>query len=157
MMVRVAQLFHQILRPMARLGKLRDFWAILGVVALCLQGLAPSLAQAGDMEWMVICSEDGTKLVQVDLSEGQNHEPCLDCENCSFCATASDLATPDKSVLKTMPTLISSEISARAEPVLWNSDYLWPITRGPPNANNDKKDRVFRAFPVSNSKKGEAL
>ncbi len=157
MMVRVAQLFHQILRPMTRLGKLRDFWAILGVVALCLQSFAPTMAQAADLEWMVICSDDGAKLVQVDLSEGQNHEPCPDCDDCALCATGSESADPAATTMVTTHGLAAPQTSIRTVPILWNADYLWPVTRGPPSANNDKKDRVFRAFPVSNSKKGEAL
>ncbi len=152
-----AHIIRQTLRSFARSDNLRGMMAILVILAICLQMIAPNIAKAADLEWMVICSDDGAIMVQVDFSEDTPHEPCPDCETCVFCATASEGADQSNSDWHMLTVLIAKEATQPISLARWDGDYLWPVTRGPPSGKSEKKDRVFRAFPVLNSYKGEAL
>lgn len=150
---------HSAARRLAWVAAVRRLFVCLGIAALCLQFFAPDMAKAATMEWIEICSDDGVKVIAVDMSDGAPvpHQPCPKCDSCTFCALslAALGGSPQPFAAPIRATLIADLPQDKA--VLWQRRFIWPNTRGPPTAPQENKDRVFRAFPVSYSNKGEAL
>lgn len=146
-------------RRLAWLAGVRRLFALLGIAALCLQAFAPDMVKAATMDWIEICSDAGIQTIQVDLSDGSTDpdEPCPKCDSCTFCAVSLAGLTSNHPVFtSTVSATLPANVS-QSQTVLREGRYFWPSTRGPPRGRNENKDRVFRAFPVSYSYKGEAL
>ena len=137
---------------------------MVGIFALCLQSFAPLAAQAGLGEWIVICSEEGTTRIQVDVTTGEpvDHAPCPDCETCHFCAPAHGLGSTELAPLPGLSSEVRQAIFLPDARFISDSRYLWPVTRGPPAATKtsvyfENSDRAFRAFSALNFKSEGAL
>ena len=139
---------------------LRRFAGVMAVLSLMLQLLAPSLASATQGDWIEICSEYGTILKQVDLSDetrspGKGHS---DCEDCTFCALAALTSPP------TGPEFDLADAS-NGKTVRWVEllqggvpRHLWPETRGPPALTQTHKAvRDIRALMALTNFQGGAL
>lgn len=117
-----------------RKSLLRRFAGVMAALSLMLQMLAPSLASASQGDWIEICSEYGTVLMQVDLSDetsppGTGH---ADCEDCTFCALAAPMNPPagtetDLADASTGKAVRWVEYIAEAV-----ERHRWPESRGPP-------------------------
>ncbi|MGH1414908.1 MAG: DUF2946 family protein [Pelagimonas sp.] len=146
-------------RTAVRSVLLRRCMALVAVFALFLQLFAPNLAKAANLEWIEICSEFGVTMVEVDLSDGPDHPglPCPDCDACTVCATSLLVVSQD-AVGGLTPINAVLDLGYQTRPGSKPENrFLWPVTRAPPSENKTKSDCVFRAFPVSPLKKGEAL
>ncbi|PYG28896.1 DUF2946 family protein [Pelagimonas varians] len=146
-------------RRLAWYAGARRLFALLGIAALCLQAFAPDMAKAATMDWIEICSDAGIKTIQVDLSDGSSapDQPCPKCDSCTFCAISlAGLTSNQPDLAAQFSSALPADVSQN-QTVLRERRYFWPSTRGPPRRRNENKDRVFRAFPVSYSYKGEAL
>lgn len=155
----ILQTLRQIGRTRVRVNNMRCVVGFFAICALCLQMIAPRVASANTLEWMEICSEFGVAVVQVDMSD-ENMDPdapCPDCDNCAICAlTLTGVVQSSSITLRHVSRF--SDIGTKPETVEARAlRYYWPNTRGPPSANSEKQDRVFRAFPVSYSNEGGAL
>ncbi|MEX0308379.1 MAG: hypothetical protein AB3N12_13425 [Ruegeria sp.] len=124
---------------------------LAGIVLLLLQTFGPALASPGQSVWMEICSEAGAVWVEVDLEEGTSDPtaPCPKCADCALCAVTSMAPVPDLLQLTQagIVQFVRCEINEPSE--LYNSNWLWPETRGPPPANNKESERALRASMAS--------
>lgn len=143
-----------------RVPLLRRFAGIMAVLSLMLQLLAPSLASASQSDWIEICSEYGTFLKQVDLSDeasppGKGH---IDCEDCTFCALVAPMSPPAGPVFDLAD-------ASKGKAVQWAelifSDTRrqhWPESRGPPARTQDNLAmRGSRASMALTNYQGGAL
>ncbi|WP_237212625.1 DUF2946 family protein [Ruegeria lacuscaerulensis] len=101
--------------------------------------------------WVEICSEAGAVWVQVDLEEGTEDPtaPCPKCADCALCAVTAAAPVPDLPELariefaQSMQTVVPSQFGSS------NSVWLWPETRGPPAALENRIERAQRASMAS--------
>jgi hypothetical protein len=146
---------------LAQLAVSRVLTGLLGALALVLQLLAPSFSSASEGEWIEICSEAGAIIVQVDLSGDADQPsptgaPCPECADCVLCATC-DVAAPGA-----VPVIEARDLRVKpVQPVLQtsvpvNPAQLWPETRGPPLAPENRIERVVCASMASTLTTGGA-
>lgn len=123
---------------------MRRFAGIMAVLSLMFQLLAPSLASASEGDWIEICSDYGTILKQVDLSDGERPPASghAKCEDCTFCALAAPMSPP------TGPEFDLANASL-GKAVRWAEHvpdgvqrHQWPESRGPPARTQDKNHAV---------------
>ncbi|WP_299351238.1 DUF2946 family protein [uncultured Shimia sp.] len=139
---------------------LRRFAGILAVLSLMFQMLAPSLASASQGDWIEICSEYGTVLKQIDLSNGERPPASehIDCEDCTFCAFAAPMSPP----IGPEFDLPDASLGMAVRWAELMSDgverYKWPESRGPPAAPQDHNAmRECRASTALTNFQGGAL
>lgn len=107
--------------------------ASVGVTALILQLLVPTLARASAGDWVEICSDLGVVMVQLDLNDVDDSPATRpDCANCPLCL-ASASAPPE------FDMSIGAAVSGMSVPVpaapgirLHESRRQRPEARGPP-------------------------
>ncbi|SDX26133.1 hypothetical protein SAMN05444358_10489 [Ruegeria halocynthiae] len=120
---------------------------LAGIVLLLLQTLGPALASPGQSVWMEICSEAGAVWVEVDLEDETSDPtaPCPKCADCALCALTIAAPVPDLPQLTRagIVQFVRCEFSESFE--LYNSNRLWPETRGPPLATHKESERALRA------------
>ncbi|TDK44487.1 DUF2946 family protein [Antarcticimicrobium luteum] len=142
----------------------RPVAALLGVVALILQLLAPGLARASQTDWMEICSEQGVVVVPMDIGGGQDRPqpatPGGSCDCCGFCVTCGGAlaAIPPYPVSVATPHgLPRTAIRPEAQTDHATPRAVWPSPRGPPPAPENPTDRAPVASKASILNKGGAL
>ncbi len=125
--------------------------ALAGILLLLSQLLGPALASPGQSMWVEICSEAGAVWVQVDLEEGTEDPtaPCPKCADCALCAITGAAPLPD------MPEVARAELTQDVSGACleatkpYSPIRLWPETRGPPVAPENKTERAPRASMAS--------
>ncbi len=131
---------------------------LAGIVLLLLQTLGPALASPGQSIWVEICSEGGAVWVQVDLEEsaGDPAAPCPKCADCALCAVTGAAPMPDLPQIAQagIVQFVHCEIGELFN--LYNSNRLWPETRGPPHAPEIRTERAPRASMASTEFTGGA-
>ncbi|NVO54726.1 hypothetical protein HW561_02840 [Rhodobacteraceae bacterium B1Z28] len=96
---------------------------------------------------MEICSEAGAVWVEVDLEEGTDDPtaPCPKCADCALCAVTGTAPLPDLPEMARVGYVQYVRNQTRDLYYSYNSDWLWPATRGPPFAPQDRTERAPRA------------
>ncbi|KIC38568.1 hypothetical protein RA27_19195 [Ruegeria sp. ANG-R] len=124
---------------------------LAGIFLLVLQTVAPALASPGESVWVEICSEGGAVWVEVDLEEG-GEDPtaaCPKCADCALCAVTSAAPVPELTQVPQIGIFHVVQVLNSKSSVLYNSDRLWPETRGPPCPTQETTERALRASMAS--------
>ncbi|MCL6282607.1 hypothetical protein M3P21_03610 [Ruegeria sp. 2012CJ41-6] len=131
--------------------------AVFGVVLILLQVMAPSLARAGNGDWIEICSDGAAVWIQID-SEGEERdsEPCPKCQNCTLCAISSCAPLISEPVLNMASEPMNVESRHLAQSDVRNPAQFWPDNRGPPRAALNIAERALRASMASDPRTGGA-
>ena len=100
--------------------------------------MAASHSAGGGGDWIVICSDDGAKLIQLDDTDPKQGE----CNHCSFCLISSNTLqgdlTPYLAIL--MHSNFTNISFGRAQTIgLTGPEQYWSACRGPPIASIDNK------------------
>jgi len=138
--------------------------AMLGVLALILQLLAPGLARASQTDWMEICSDQGVVVVPMNIGDEEAPPsprapdgPCDCCGSCLAYGGAAAAVPPNPVSL----TLVQGAARAATLPDAQTdravSRAVWPSPRGPPSAPKNMTDRAPVASKASTPNKGGAL
>ncbi len=132
----------------------RAFRAVVGlagILLLLLQMLGPALASPGQGVWMEICSEAGAVWVQIELEEGSTDPtaPCPKCADCALCAVTGAAPLPNLPELGLTASVQTETLGCRNLYKSYNSARLWPETRGPPSATQNRTERAPRASMAS--------
>lgn len=121
----------------SRIDSIRSWIAAsVGVMALILQLLVPTLARASGGDWVEICSDLGVVMVQIDLNDIDDRPGTRpDCAECTLC-TASvssppELDMPIGAAVSGMSMLVPTAPGIR----MHESRRLRPEARGPPDQN----------------------
>ena len=123
---------------------------LAGIFLLLLQTFGPALASTGESVWVEICSEGGAVWVEVDLEEDAEDPTayCPKCADCALCAITG--AAPVPQVLAVAYSdfvrVVQGQNSVSFE--LYNSNWRWPESRGPPQPTQDITERALRASMV---------
>lgn len=124
---------------------------LAGMLLLLLQTFGPALASPGKSVWVEICSEGGAVWVAVDLEE-DTEDPtayCPKCANCALCAVTSAAPVPELAQVPQIGIFRVVQVQNSKSSVLYNSDRLWPETRGPPCTTRETTERALRASMAS--------
>ncbi|SDD40342.1 DUF2946 family protein [Ruegeria marina] len=114
---------------------LRALAGCAAILLLLLQMVAPQLAQAGQGNWIEICSDGGAVWVQVTEGETPDpNAPCPRCADCALCALTAEAPVPDLSGWVPFVALQNGQSPLRRQYKTVNSPRLRPETRGPPCA-----------------------
>ncbi|WP_170371910.1 DUF2946 family protein [Ruegeria arenilitoris] len=124
---------------------------LAGIFLLMLQVLGPALASPGESVWVEICSEGGAVWVEVDLEEGTEDPTayCPKCADCALCAVTSAAPVPALTQVPQIGIFRVVQVQNSKSSVLYNSDKLWPETRGPPCTTQNITERALRASMAS--------
>lgn len=138
--------------------------AMLGILALILQLLAPSLARASQTDWMEICSDQGVVVVPMDFGEERAPQspraPDGPCDCCGFCLAygGTAAAVPPNPVSLTLAYGVArSATLPDAQTGRAVLCAVWPSPRGPPSAPKNMTDRAPVASKATTPNKGGAL
>ena len=106
------------------------------VLALLLQVILPTTAQASGGIWIEICGEFGAEMVLMDVSgdetEPAKTAPCPDCGPCMLCAATAPAVFPDFSVTRAPGDAVLARFRGHDADVPPNDAQFWPDNRGPP-------------------------
>ncbi len=122
-------------RRIASLAKLVP--GLFGVVLLVLQALIPLNARAAEgADWVQICGEFGTTLIQINPDTGLPIDPGManaQCQTCVMCAASGPAFVPTNHFLVSgkFAPLMESFPTTRMS-VAHNAAQFWHQTRGPP-------------------------
>ncbi len=124
---------------------------LAGMLLLLLQTFGPALASPGESVWVEICSEGGAVWVEVDLEEGTEDPTayCPKCADCALCAVTSAAPVPELAQVPQIGIFRVVQVQNSKSSVLYNSDRLWPETRGPPCTTRETTERALRASMAS--------
>lgn len=129
---------------------LRALVGCAAILLLLLQLVAPQLAQAGQGNWIEICSEGGAVWVQVTEDETPDPKaPCPRCADCALCALTGPAPLPDLPVWAVFQGVQNGQWALKPLYKTVNSPRLRPETRGPPVAAQDRIARAPRAVLAS--------
>ncbi len=120
---------------------------LAGIFLLLLQTFAPALASPGESVWVEICSEGGAVWVEVDLEE-DTEDPtayCPKCADCALCAVTGAAPVPELPELRQTGFVRVVRCEQGPSFELYNSNWLWPETRGPPRPAQEITERAPRA------------
>ncbi len=131
---------------------------LAGMLLLLLQTFGPALASPGESVWVEICSEGGAVWVEVDLEEGTEDPTayCPKCADCALCAVTSAAPVPELAQVPQIGIFRVVQVQNSKSSVSYNSDRLWPETRGPPRLTQDITERAPRASMASTLNTGGA-
>ncbi len=132
--------------------------SLAGILLLMLQVLGPALASPGQGTWVEICSEAGAVWVQVDLEEDTDGPaaPCPKCANCPLCAITTAAPAPDRPQVLRPDSVQIETCEFGTQPESYETERLWPETRGPPAAPEIRTERALRASMASTQTEGGA-
>lgn len=124
---------------------------LAGMLLLLLQTFGPALASPGESVWVEICSEGGAVWVEVDLEEDAEDPTayCPKCADCALCAMTSAAPVPELAQVPQFGIFRVVQAQNSKSSVLYNSDRLWPETRGPPRPTPNITERALRASMAS--------